>query len=399
MTNKTRLILKENEGIPRSLLIMMAIVAGITVGNLYYNQPLLEIIKNDLHTSEILTNLITVITQIGYALGLCFIVPMGDMFSRRTIITVCLITATIMCLTISFATHIYIMWGASIVLGIVSIVPQLFIPLAGQYSRPAHKSRNMGVVLSGLLTGILASRVISGFVGQWLSWRAMFLIAAGLMVVCLWATLHFLPFTQCNFERNYKNLMLSVVSIFRKSPQIRYNSVRAALAFGAMLTLWSCLAFHLANAPFYASSNMVGILGLCGVTGAVAASGVGKLIPRVGVQKFSVLGAILQLCAWAIAYYFGDTYIGLIVAIIICDLGTQCIQLSNQGACIQDIPNAANRVNTIFMTIYFIGGSLGTFFAGLGWKHAEWTGICLMGSIFTMLSLLISGIIDWRKKR
>lgn len=96
MTNKTRLILKENEGIPRSLLIMMAIVAGITVGNLYYNQPLLEIIKNDLHTSEILTNLITVITQIGYALGLCFIVPMGDMFSRRTIITVCLITATIM---------------------------------------------------------------------------------------------------------------------------------------------------------------------------------------------------------------------------------------------------------------------------------------------------------------
>lgn len=119
MTNKTRLILKENEGIPRSLLIMMAIVAGITVGNLYYNQPLLEIIKNDLHTSEILTNLITVITQIGYALGLCFIVPMGDMFSRRKIITVCLITATIMCLTISFATHIYIMWGASIVLGIV----------------------------------------------------------------------------------------------------------------------------------------------------------------------------------------------------------------------------------------------------------------------------------------
>lgn len=106
MTNKTRLILKENEGIPRSLLIMMAIVAGITVGNLYYNQPLLEIIKNDLHTSEILTNLITVITQIGYALGLCFIVPMGDMFSRRKIITVCLITATIMCLTISFATHI-----------------------------------------------------------------------------------------------------------------------------------------------------------------------------------------------------------------------------------------------------------------------------------------------------
>ena len=176
--------LKENMGIPRSIVIAMAVLAGVTVANLYYNQPLLEMISSNLGISHITANLITVITQVGYAFGLFFIIPSGDLYSRRRIISVCMTMAAVMSLIIGLASNIYIIWGASLLLGASSVIPQLFIPVAGQFSRPEDKSKNIGYVLSGLLTGILAARVVSGFIGEWLSWRAMFLIAAGLMIIC-----------------------------------------------------------------------------------------------------------------------------------------------------------------------------------------------------------------------
>ena len=136
--------------------------------------------------------------------------------------------------------------------------------------------------------------------------------------------------------------------------------------------------------------EMVGMLGLCGIMGAVAASSVGKLVPRFGIHKFSLFGAAMQIIAWAIALLFGDTYAGLIAAIILVDIGLQCQQLSNQSGCLQEIPQASNRANTIFMTTYFIGGSLGTFCAGYVWTQADWLGVCIVGISFAFISLMIS---------
>ena len=166
--------LKENEGIPRNILLMMSIVSGLTVANLYYNQPLLEEMRASLRINEVEANFITVITQIGYALGLLLIVPMADKCSRRKIVTTCMTIAMLMALVIALASNVWLVWGASIIIGACSVVPQIFVPMAGQFSRPEHKSRNMGFVLSGLLTGILAARVIGGYLGGWLGWRLMF---------------------------------------------------------------------------------------------------------------------------------------------------------------------------------------------------------------------------------
>jgi predicted MFS family arabinose efflux permease len=383
-------ILEENKGIPRSVLLMMAAMAGFTVANLYYNQPLLEVMSRDLKVSQVLANIITVITQIGYAVGLCFIIPMGDLYSRRRIILVSMVTAAAMAALIGIANDIHIIWAASLIMGACSVIPQLFIPIAGQFSRPENKARNMGYVLSGLLTGILAARVISGFIGQWLGWRAMFLIAAALMIICLVVTLLMMPDMKRNFNGSYLSLMKTVAHIFATHPRIRLNSIRAAFGFGSMLAIWSCLAFHLAEAPFHAGSDMVGMLGACGIAGAVAASGMGKYIPRYGIRCFSLIGATTQIAAWAIAFFFGDSYLGLIFAIILVDIGLQCQQLSNQSGCIQEIPEASNRANTIFMTTYFIGGSVGTFCAGQGWSAAGWTGVCIVGALFALTSLVIS---------
>lgn len=384
------IVLKENGGIPRVVLLMMSVVAGITVANLYYNQPLLEMMRLELGVTEVAASMITVITQIGYALGLFLIVPMGDLYARRKIVVLCMLTACISALCISLAQQVLIVWGASAVLGASSIVPQLFIPVAGQFSRPENKTRNMGIVLSGLLTGILASRVVSGFVGEWLGWRTMYVIAALLMVGCCVVCLRFLPDMKQNFAGNYRSLMHTVWQLFTSHQRIRSYSIRAAFGFGSMLALWSCLAFHIAGPPFFEGSDKVGVLGLCGVAGALVASGIGNYIPRYGVQRFSVAGGIMQLLAWAIAYLCGDSYWGLIVAIIVCDLGVQCLQLSNQGACIEEIPEASNRANTIFMTIYFMGGSLGTFCAGIGWKTGGWGGVATVGASFSVVSLLVS---------
>ena len=382
--------LKENQGIPRSVLLMMAVIAGLTVANCYYNQPLLELIRHDIGITEQSANLITVITQIGYALGLFFLIPLGDMFSPKKLILANMSIAAVMAIVMAVAQNVWMLWGASLLIGACSVIPQFFIPIAGQFSAPKNKSRNMGIVLSGLLTGILTSRVISGYIGEWLGWREMFLVAAFVMLICMGVMLLMMPEMKRNYEGTYRGLMSTMAEIMVLHPSVRLYAIRAAFGFGSMMAIWSCLAFHLAQPPFRAGSDMVGMLGLCGIMGAVAASGIGKQIPKFGIHNFSLFGAATQIVAWAIALLFGDTYAGLIVAIILVDIGLQCQQLSNQSGCLQEIPQAANRANTIFMTTYFIGGSLGTFCAGYVWNRANWLGVCIVGMTFALISLAIT---------
>ena len=382
--------LKENQGIPRSVLLMMAVIAGLTVANCYYNQPLLELIRHDIGITEQSANLITVITQIGYALGLFFLIPLGDMFSPKKLILANMSIAAMMAIVMAVAQNVWMLWGASLLIGACSVIPQFFIPIAGQFSAPRNKSRNMGIVLSGLLTGILTSRVISGYIGEWLGWREMFLVAAFVMLICMGVMLLMMPEMKRNYEGTYRGLMSTMAEIMVLHPSVRIYAIRAAFGFGSMMAIWSCLAFHLAQPPFRAGSDMVGTLGLCGIMGAVAASGIGKQIPKFGIHNFSLFGAATQIVAWGIALLFGNTYAGLIAAIILVDIGLQCQQLSNQSGCLQEIPQAANRANTIFMTTYFIGGSLGTFCAGYVWNRANWLGVCIVGMTFALISLAIT---------
>ena len=382
--------LEENKGIPRSILIMMSVVAGLTVANLYYNQPLLEEMKASLGANEVETNLITVITQAGYAAGLLFVVPLADMLSRRKIIMTNMATAVLMALVIACTEDIKVVWAASFILGMCSVVPQIFVPMAGLFSKPENKSRNMGYVLSGLLTGVLGARVISGYLGDWVGWRAMYGIAAVIMLICLAVTLKMLPVMRPSFKGSYPQLMRTVGEIFFSHPNIRLYSLRASCSFASMMSVWSCMAFHLSGSPFNAGSDKVGLLGLCGIAGAMAASGVGKYIPRFGILRFSTFGSVFQLLAWGIALLFGGFYAGLALAIILVDIGAQCQQLSNQSGCLKEVPHASNRANTIFMTSLFIGGSVGTFCSGAIWPHWGWHGVCCVGILFATLSLIIS---------
>jgi predicted MFS family arabinose efflux permease len=383
--------LTPDNGIPRRILLMMAVMAGFTVANLYYNQPLLDIICRETGITQVEANLITVITQIGYALGLLFVVPLADMVSVRRIVVLGMSVAAVSAVAIGCADSVWLLWGGSLALGLSSIMPQLFIPMATLYSLPENKTRNMGYVASGLLTGIVSARAVSGYVGEWWGWRMMFFIVAGLMLIGLIVTLRMMPPVSISFHGTYRQLMRTVGNIFLSNPRIRLYSIRPAMSVACMMSIWSCMAFHLAGEPFCVGSDVVGMFGLCGIIGAIAASGVGKYVPRVGILRMSVTGSCCQLAAWLIAWQFGDSYAGLIVAIILADIGAQCLQVANQSGSLQQLPEATNRVNTIFMTTFFIGASLGTFFSGIGWSMAGWTGVCLVGGGFALTSLLLSG--------
>ncbi len=389
-TTKTMKELIPNGGIPRSTLLVMAVMGGLTVANLYYNQPLLETMRQSLGATELQANLITFITQLGYALGLIFVVPLADKVSRRKIVSLNMSIAVICCIIIALAHNIWMVWGASIVLGCNSVVPQMFVPVASHFSKPENKSRNMGIVLTGLLSGVLGARVLSGYVGEWAGWRSMFGIAAVIMTVCLIVTLRTLPTMASSFTGSYVRLMKSVVRIYIDYPTIRIYALRGGLSFGSMMAIWSCMAFHLSGAPFHAGSDVIGMLGLCGLAGATAASGIGKYIPRFGIERFCYTGTVLQFVAWALAFTLSDTYMGLILAIMLVDVGAQCHQLSNQSGCLAMVPEATNRCNTIFMSHLFAGGSLGTLCAGVAWNSMGWTGVCLVGIAFASLGLASS---------
>ncbi|MBR2253169.1 MAG: MFS transporter [Prevotella sp.] len=382
--------LTPHNGIPLHILLMMAVMAGFTVANLYYNQPLLNMICQETGISYVQANFITVITQIGYALGLLFIVPLADMVSVRCIVVLGMLAAAVSAVVMGIANDVRLLWGASLTLGMSSIMPQLFIPMATLYSRPENKVRNMGYVASGIMTGIVSARAISGYIGEWWGWRSMFFIVAAMMLLGLVVTLRMMPQGSVSFQGTYRQLMHTVGRIFVSHPRIRLYSLRPAMSFACMMCIWSCMAFHVAQPPFYAGSHAVGMLSLCGIAGALGASVVGKYVPQVGILPMSVGGSLSQLVAWLIAWQFGNTYLGLIVTIILADIGAQCLQIANQSGCLKQLPEATNRVNTIFMTIFFIGGSLGTFCSGLGWSTAGWTGVCTAGCCFACASLILS---------
>lgn len=382
--------LKENQGIPSSLLWALAIISGVTVANIYYNQPLLNRISRDLSISEFTANLIAMCSQVGYAVGLLFIIPLGDLYRRRNIIVVNISILIASLLTIALAPNIHLILIASLLTGICSVIPQIFMPLAAQFSTPETKGKNVGIILSGLLTGILASRVVSGIVGEYMGWRFIYFIAAGLMVVCLVVIMRILPDIPSNFRGSYLSLMKSLYSIFRQYPQLRISSLRAAFSFGSFLAMWSCMAFKMEQAPFFAGNNIIGMLGLCGIAGALTASSVGRYINVLGVKRLTYIGCLLNISAWILLYVGQYSYAGIIAGILLIDIGMQCIQLSNQTTAFALCPQASNRINTIFMTTYFVGGSAGTFLAGTFWQYFGWTGVVGTGIVLTSCSLIIN---------
>lgn len=380
----------------KTTLWLMTIGAGIVVANNYYNQPLLGKIAKELNIAEAAASNIAMITQIGYAVGLLLLVPLGDMFKKRKIIIIDFILIMASLLAFASSQNITTMLLASFFIGLSSVVPQMFVPLAAQLSDANEKGKNVGMVMTGLLIGILSSRIFSGILAEYVGWREVYYIATTIIFI-LWILIFFLlPDIKPTFSGSYWGLMKSILYYIKAVPSLRLASVRGALALGSFLAFWTSLTFHLERSPFFAGSDIAGELGIVGIGGALAAAMVGRIADRVNKNTLITYAAILMILSWCVFGIWGFTYIGLIVGIFILDVGLQSIHVSNQAIVFSSNSNAANRLNTVYMTSYFIGGSLGTFVGGKAWEYMGWTGVVLTGSMFILILLPIHLIFSRR---
>jgi len=368
---------------------LMTIGSGLVVANIYYNQPLLGKMAATFQVSEAKIGIIATLTQIGYALGLLFIVPLGDMLHRKKLILVDFVLILLSLLLAAFSPSVYVLMAASLLIGITSVVPQLFIPLTAHLARPEARGKAVGTVVSGLLIGILLSRTISGVVGAHLGWRAMYVIAAGIMVL-LWLALYFLlPEVKPEYKGTYKSLMQSLIFFIKKEPLLRLAAVRGAFAFASFGAFWGTLVFLLEAPPFNAGSDLAGAFGLVGAVGALAAPLVGRASDK-GLSKNLVTFMILLIISSYIIFgLFSTSLIGLIAGIILLDLGLQANHIANQTMVFSLNPQARNRLNTIYMFTYFLGGASGTFLATQVWQHWQWPGVVAVGLTFSILSLIV----------
>ena len=379
--------LGENLGIPAPLLALMTVATGLSVANCYYNQPLLGSMVKDFAVSDFSASMVATLTQIGYVAGLVFVIPLGDLVSRKRLILTNYIVSSCALFAIALAPNIYWVWGASLLAGASSVMPQFFIPLVSYNSAPNHKVRNVGIIQSCLLIGILGSRVFSGFLADIWGWRSVYFVACVFMLGCF-LMIHKLPVLPARSQESYAGLMKSLLRLFFKYPYLRIASLRAALAYGSFFALWSCLAFRMKQEPFFASDDIIGALGLCGLAGASTVVFISGYIQKYGARFFSIVGGCVILFAWLLAFWGNDSYLWMIIAILLIDAGMQSIHLSNQTSVVVLDASAINRVNTVYMTIYFLGGSAGTFVSGLFWQHYGWMGVVGVGVAFTAASLL-----------
>ncbi len=391
---------KENnkQYLTKSTLWLMVLGAGFVVANNYYNQPLLGMIAKEFGESEAATSKVAMFTQIGYAAGLLLLIPLGDMFKRKRIILIDFLFIIASLIIFALSQSLIVMIISGFFIGLTSVVPQIFVPIAAQLSSPENKGKNVGIVMSGLLVGILASRVFSGLVGEYLGWREVFLIAAGFMIILFILIAWLLPNMQPTFKGTYGQLMRSMLHYTKEIPSLRLASLRGALGFGSFSIFWTTLTFRLEQAPFFQGSDVAGALGLFGIAGALAASLTGYISGKINKNTLISIASILMILSWAILGIGGNTYIGLIAGIIFLDMGLQGMHITNQTIVFSSHPEAANRLNTIYMVSYFTGGSLGTLIGGQVWQYYGWNGVVITGTIFVVLALIIHLLLCKRNK-
>jgi predicted MFS family arabinose efflux permease len=269
------------------------------------------------------------------------------------------------------------------------VVPQIIIPFAASLASDEQRARIVGTVLSGLLIGILLARTVSGFVGAELGWRAMYGIAAGLMLLLALVLWRALPEQPSSDGMSYLQLLASLWNIVRTEPALRLVCLFGALNFAAFNVFWVTLAFFLRTPPYHFGSEIVGLFGIVGIVGAAAAPQVGRLADRTGKPRLTIgLGLLIVLLAFGVFWLSGSALGGLIVGVILLDLGAQTTLVSCQTIAQSLRPQARSRLNTIFMTTYFLGGAAGSALGSYGWSLGRWAAICMIGMVLILGALM-----------
>ncbi|MGX6427780.1 MFS transporter [Levilactobacillus yonginensis] len=380
--------MKKQATLSRKTILLMAVVTGVIVANLNFIQPIENLIAADFNLSKAVVGMLAMVTQLGYAFGLLLIVPLGDIFNRYHLIQFMMVLSILSLLLAFWSPNAGIFAIATALVGITSVAPQIIIPYAGYLAPSLQRGKVLGIVLSGLLTGILLSRSFSGLLGSVMPWKNIYLVAAAIDLVFL-AIIHYqLPHdARGHQDLRYWPVIRMLPKLFATQKALRGAAINGFCLFGMSNVLWSTLAFYLA-AQYHLGSNVAGLLGLLGVAGVIAAPMIGTLVDQRSPRLTVGLGMIFSGVAFGIFWLVGHWLLGLIVGIVLLDLGTQFSQVSCQ-AIVQSLNRKeSSRNNSVFMFSYFLGGSIGTLAATWAWSHAGWNGVCGVAVVFLVLAVL-----------
>jgi len=362
---------------------------GLAVASNYYAQPLLDTIARAFSLSASSAGFIVTAAQLGYAAGLLFLVPLGDMFERRRlIVSMTLLAAGGMLITASSQSLGMMILGTALT-GLFSVVAQILVPLAATLAAPEKRGKVVGTIMSGLLLGILLARTVAGLLASLGGWRTVYWVASVLMVVMAFALWRGLPKVKQENHLNYPQLLGSVFSLFTQDKLLRTRALLGCFTFANFSILWTSMAFLLASPPFNYSEGVIGLFGLAGAAGALGARPAGGLADKGKSHLTTSAGLVMLLLSWAAIWYGHISVLSLIVGILVLDLTVQGVHITNQTVIYRVKPDARNRLTAGYMTSYFIGGAAGSLISASAWQHYGWAGVCVVGTLVAAVNLLI----------
>lgn len=376
----------------RRLVLLLAVASGAAVANLYYAQPLLDVIAGRLGTSAGVAGLIVTASQIGYAAGLLLLVPLGDLVERRALVTRMLVVCAAALAGCALAPGIAALALAVCVVGVTSVVAQVLVPFAGDLAADDERGRVVGTIMSGLLIGILVARTVSGFVAELAGWRAIYALAAVLMLAIAVALHRALPVIAPRVSTPYRELLRSIGTLVREEPVLRRRMAYGMLGMLSFTLLWTALTFLLSSPAYGYSEGTIGLFGLAGLIGAAAAQGAGRLADRGLANAATAVFWAAILAGWALCDLGGSSLLALIAGILVLDAGVQGQHITNQSLIYALRPEARSRLTTAYMAGNFSAAAIGSALASALWSAGGWDAVSLVGVGTAVLALAIWGL-------
>lgn len=375
-------------GMATSALLWMALACGLCAGGNYFNQPLLHSISQHFAVDEQVAAWSVTLAQVAYALGLVLLVPLGDKLERRGLAVGLMLLAAAGQALAGWSPSLAGFMAGTVLAGLFSVAAQVLVPMAAALAAPGHSGRNVGVVMSGLLLGILLARSVAGVVSAWAGWQAVYQGAAVLMVlVALWLW-RALPTSRNPQPVRYARVLSTMWQLLCSQPALRQRTLVSGLAFASVSVLFSTMALQLSAAPLGLDDAQIGLVGLAGAAGALVATQAGRWVDRGWGRATCAVGAVALLLSWPLLWW-GGVHLGwFVLGLVLIDLGLQCLNITNQATVAQLLPAARARMNAVYMTGYFVGAAAGSSLGTLAWHYGQWQGACALGMALACLAAL-----------
>ncbi|HEV7286265.1 MAG TPA: MFS transporter [Kaistia sp.] len=377
-------------GLSRITTLIFAVAAGLSVANIYYAQPLLESMARDFGIPPAAIGLVVTLTQVGYGLGLIFIVPLGDLVDRRRLIVGQGMLSAVALVAVATAGTEAILFAGMAAVGLLAVVVQVLVAFAATLASPGDRGKAVGTVTSGVVIGILGARSVAGLLADLGGWRMVYMTSAALtlaMTALLARTMH--RQTPPEGSDSYVATLRSIPVLFLREPILLVRGVLALLVFAAFSTLWTALVLPLSAAPFTYSHTQIGLFGLVGMAGAIAATGAGRLADR-GFGQWTTGSALgLLLASWALIAFLPWSVPVLVVGVVLLDLAVQAVHVTSQSIIFALYPDSRSRLVGGYMAFYSAGSALGAITSTMAYAHAGWPGVSALGACFSATALLV----------